>query len=181
MMAFCRIGLHSGEASQINVSGFSTGFLDTAFLLSQGGVFSIRGGRTETTRRLAVVGETSAAVMTTISDVHITSATSTDGIDIEYNWGGTLVVSNTMLMGKIYCVVGNDPKYPLGFNSICLEGVQTFGPVLLDGNRGSMCHYDIRGCALLDAKGSPKALFGPTSGTVGAGPIPVSPVPEPAR
>ncbi len=182
MVAFCRRGLDCTQAGSAHVNGLSAGGItDTVVRFSQGGVYSIRGARTETSRRLAVCIDSQAAGLVTIADCQVTSPANTDGVDIEIGIGGAVHVDSCMLQGKVRYTYGDNPKFPLGFGSVCLTNVKTYGPVLLDGVAATRCHYDIRGCALLDAKGSPKALFGPTTGTVGTGPIPLAPVPEPVR
>ena len=162
------------------------GITDTVVRFSQGGVYTWHpwgtDGNFHTPAGSANLHRQPGAGLVTICRAaRSPDPANTDGVDIEISIGGAVHVDSCMLQGKVRYTYGDNPKFPLGFGSVCLTNVKTYGPVLLDGVTGTRCHYDIRGCALLDAKGSPKALFGPSSGTVGTGPIPIAPIPEPVR
>ncbi len=183
MLSFCRVGLSCTQACSVHVFGGSAGKCSEAvFRFSQGGCYSVRGVRVESSKRLAYCCDTSAATIVSIEDCQTTWVMERDdNIDIEFNSGGALNVASCLLIGKIHYVYGDDKRYPLGFGSICLTNVKTFYNVLLDGPKGSKCQYDIRGCALLDKKGSPIAVIGPIAGVIGQGPIPEKTVPTPNR
>lgn len=181
MVAFCRRGLDCTQATNVHVNGMSCGGItDTPIRFSQSGVFSVRGLRTETSRRLIVCTDSQSAGMVSISDCQATSPANNDGIDIEIGIGGGVEISNCILQGKVRYTYGDDPRYPLGFGSVNMTSVKTFGKILLDGPAGTKCPYSLRSCALLDGMGSPIATFN-QDGIIGDGPVPLKPVPIPTR
>lgn len=170
MSMSCRIGLECTQAGSVHVTGGgATDIRESAFKFSQGGVYSVRGVRIETSGRLATIGDTSATVSVAIESCQTSGMVRPDGIDIYTAKGASVAIRDCILEGYVWYDPPGDQ--PPGYGTVTMDNVRTRWPYLLDGGKRGQCEYAVRNCALLD-NGYQVERRVTESGMLNNGPVP---------